>query len=80
MEIFFTRYFTFKILILFLIFYFYIFFRQQIQTLRENNININYDNMPLVQVRDVMQYMPQLTYMVRAQQQDQPTNKRQRMS
>lgn len=36
--------------------------------------------MPLVQVRDVMQYMPQLRYMVRAQHQDQPSTKRQRLS
>lgn len=64
---------------LFLPISFSFYYRQQIQTLRENNNN-NFDNMPLVQARDVMQYMPQLAYMVRAQQQDQPTNKRQRMS
>lgn len=53
--------------------------RQQVQTFRESG-NHSAENMPLVQVRDVMQYMPQLSYMVRAQHQDQPSNKRPRIS
>lgn len=40
----------------------------------------NVDTMPLVQIRDVQQFMPQLTYMVRAQHQDQPNSKRARIS
>lgn len=51
-------------------------FRQQYQTLKEAGKNV--DNMPLVQVRDVIQYMPQLTYMV--QHQEQPSTKRARIS
>lgn len=54
-------------------------FRQQIQTLRESGNN-NGENMPLVQVRDLITFMPQLKYMVRAQHQEQPANKRQRIS
>lgn len=41
----------------------------------------NVDKMPLVQVVDVMQYMPQLQYMVRGQiGQETPANKRARIS
>ncbi|XP_035792431.1 uncharacterized transmembrane protein DDB_G0289901-like [Anopheles albimanus] len=40
----------------------------------------NVDKMPMVQVTDVMTYMPQLQYMVRSQIQDTPTSKRARIS
>lgn len=51
----------------------------QCQTLRENGNHHLDSNVPLVQVRDVMQYMPQLSYMVRAHS-DQPSAKRPRIS
>lgn len=54
-------------------------YRLQIRTLRESG-NANAENMPLVQVRDIIQYMPQLSYMVRAQHQTEPSNKRPRIS
>ncbi|XP_050091233.1 protein lingerer [Anopheles aquasalis] len=40
----------------------------------------NVDKMPMVQVTDVMTYMPQLQYMVRSQIQDTPASKRARIS
>lgn len=50
--------------------------RLQYQTLRDAGKNV--DNIPLVDVRDIMTYMPQLLYMV--QNQEQPTSKRARIS
>lgn len=55
---------------------FRLFDRQQYQAFKDAGRNV--DNMPLVQVQDVMKYMPQLTYMV--QNQEQTPAKRSRIS
>ncbi|XP_039959659.1 uncharacterized protein LOC126760048 [Bactrocera neohumeralis] len=51
--------------------------RRQLQVLMENDRSHN-ENIPLVQVRDVMKYMKQLLFMTRNQ--DQPHSKRTRIS
>ncbi|XP_067635959.1 uncharacterized protein [Eurosta solidaginis] len=51
--------------------------RRQMQVLMENDRSHN-DNIPLVQVRDVMKYMKQLLFMTRNQ--EQPPSKRTRIS
>uniref|UniRef100_W8B724 Uncharacterized protein n=1 Tax=Ceratitis capitata TaxID=7213 RepID=W8B724_CERCA len=51
--------------------------RRQLQVLMENDRTHN-ENIPLVQVRDVMKYMKQLLFMTRNQ--DQPHSKRSRIS
>jgi len=51
--------------------------RRQVQILMEYDRNYN-ENMPLVQVRDIIKYMTQLTFMTR--QPEQPPAKRTRTS
>lgn len=53
-----------------------ILFSHQCQALKD--VGKNGDNMPMVKVRDVIEYMPQLMYMVQAQ--EQPASKRARIS
>ncbi|KAL5278500.1 hypothetical protein ACFFRR_003245 [Megaselia abdita] len=58
--------------------------RKQVQILMENN-RISNDNIPLVQVRDILKFMPQLRFMIQnnmvdAQHQQQPLQKRARIS
>jgi len=53
------------------------FYRRQVQILMEYDRNYN-ENMPLVQVRDIIKYMTQLTFMTR--QSEQPPAKRTRTS
>lgn len=56
--------------------------RLQMQMLQESGKCMSTsDILPLVQVRDIMQYMPQMTYMFnRIGNNNEPANKRQRTS
>lgn len=55
--------------------------RQQMQILRESGkCNDSNDNLPLVQVHDVIKFMPQMKYMLGNLPNEQPLSKRQRTS